>query len=89
MFLVVNLVTQAGLRLWITADLVSIGDSTLQYLVLLVAEAPTLLAELIAYVFPLKGYSGLRRTAYAACVNITSYTVGYFPLHWAVESLAR
>ena len=33
-FLAVNLVTQAGLHLWIAADLVSIGDSALQYLVL-------------------------------------------------------
>lgn len=60
-FLAVNLVTQAGLHLWIAADLVSIGDSALQYLVLLVAEVPILLVELIAYVFLLKEYSGLRR----------------------------
>lgn len=57
-FLAVNLVTQAGLHLWIAADLVSIGDSALQYLVLLVAEVPILLVELIAYVFLLKEYSG-------------------------------
>lgn len=88
-FLAVNLVTQAGLHLWIAADLVSIGDSALQYLVLLVAEVPILLVELIAYVFLLKEYSGLRRAAYAACANIASYAVGYLPLHWAVEFLAR
>ena len=87
--LAVNLVTQAGLHLWIAADLVSIGDSALQYLVLLVAEVPILLVELIAYVFLLKEYSGLRRAAYAACANIASYAVGYLPLHWAVEFLAR
>ena len=75
-FLAVNLVTQAGLHLWIAADLVSIGDSALQYLVLLVAEVPILLVELIAYVFLLKEYSGLRRAAYAACANIASYAVG-------------
>ena len=88
-FLAVNLVTQAGLHLWIAADLVSIGDSALQYLVLLVAEVPILLVELIAYVFLLKEHSGLRRAAYAACANIASYAVGYLPLHWAVEFLAR
>jgi len=88
-FLAVNLVTQAGLHLWIAADLVSIGDSALQYLVLLVAEVPILLVELIAYVFLLKEYSGLRRAAYAACANIASYAVGYLPLHWVVEFLAR
>ena len=88
-FLAVNLVTQAGLHLWIATDLVSIGDSALQYLVLLVAEVPILLVELIAYVFLLKEYSGLRRAAYAACANIASYAVGYLPLHWAVEFLAR
>lgn len=88
-FLAVNLVTQAGLHLWIAADLISIGDSALQYLVLLVAEVPILLVELITYVFLLKEYSGLRRAAYAACANIASYAVGYLPLHWAVEFLAR
>ena len=72
-FLAVNLVTQAGLHLWIAADLISIGDSALQYLVLLVAEVPILLVELITYVFLLKEYSGLRRAAYAACANIASY----------------
>ena len=88
-FLAVNLVTQAGLHLWIAADLISIGDSALQYMVLLVAEVPILLVELIAYVFLLKEYSGLRRAAYAACANIASYALGYLPLHWAVEFLAR
>ena len=88
-FLAVNLVTQAGLHLWIAADLISVGDSALQYLVLLVAEVPILLVELITYVFLLKEYSGLRRAAYAACANIASYAVGYLPLHWAVEFLAR
>ena len=56
---------------------------------LLVAEVPILLVELITYVFLLKEYSGLRRAAYAACANIASYAVGYLPLHWAVEFLAR
>ena len=88
-FLMVNLVTQAGLHLWIAADLVSIGDSALQYLVLLVAEVPILLVELAAYVFLLKEHSRLRRAAYAACANIASYALGYLPLHWAVEYLAR
>ena len=27
--------------------------------------------------------------AYAACANIASYALGYFPLHWAVEFLSR
>ena len=88
-FLIVNLVTQAGLHLWIATDLVSIGDSALQYLVLLVAEVPILLVELAAYVFLLKEHSRLRRAAYAACANIASYALGYLPLHWAVEYLAR
>ena len=88
-FLIVNLVTQAGLHLWIEADLVSIGDSALQYLVLLVAEVPILVVELAAYVFLLKEHSKLRRAAYAACANVASYALGYFPLHWAVEFLSR
>ena len=88
-FLIVNLVTQAGLHLWIAADLVSIGDSALQYMVLLVAEVPILAVELAAYVFLLQEHSRLRRAAYAACANIASYALGYFPLHWAVEYLAR
>ena len=88
-FLIVNLVTQAGLHLWIAADLVSIGDSALQYLVLLVAEVPILVVELAAYVFLLKEHSKLRRAAYAACANVASYALGYFPLHWAVEFLSR
>ena len=58
-------------------------------MVLLVAEVPILLVELIAYVFLLKEYSKPRRAAYAACANVASYALGYFPLHWAVEFLAR
>ena len=88
-FLIVNLVTQAGLHLWIATDLVSIGDSALQYLVLLVAEVPILLVELAVYVFQLKEHNRLRRAAYAACANIASYALGYLPLHWAVEFLSR
>lgn len=88
-FLIVNLVTQAGLHLWIAADLVSIGDSALQYMVLLVAEVPILFLELAVYVFQLKEHSRLRRAAYAACANIASYALGYLPLHWAVEFLSR
>ena len=88
-FLIVNLVTQAGLHLWIAADLVSIGDSALQYMVLLVAEVPILAVELAAYVFLLQEHSRLRRAAYAACANAASYALGYFPLHWAVEFLSR
>ena len=88
-FLIVNLVTQAGLHLWIAADLVSIGDSALQHMVLLVAEVPILAVELAAYVFLLQEHSRLRRAAYAACANIASYALGYFPLHWAVEFLSR
>ena len=48
-----------------------------------------MLVEVIAYVFLLKECSGRRRAAYAACANIASYAVGYLPLHWAVEFLAR
>ena len=88
-FLIVNLVTQAGLHLWIATDLVSIGDSALQYLVLLVTEVPILLVELAVYVFQLKEHSRLRRAAYAACANVASYALGYLPLHWAVEFLSR
>ena len=87
-FLLVNLVTQAGLHLWIAADLVTAGSPPLYYLVLLVAEIPILLAELAAYVFLLREHTRLRRAAYAACANIASYAVGYLPLHWAVEFLA-
>ena len=38
---------------------------------------------------PAEGVQRLRRAAYAACANIASYAVGYLPLHWAVEFLAR
>ena len=88
-FLIVNLVTQAGLHLWVAENLVVNGSSALQYLVLLVAEVPILVVELAAYVFLLKEHSRLRRAAYAACANVASYALGYFPLHWAVEFLSR
>ena len=88
-FLIVNLVTQAGLHLWVAENLVVNGSSAFQYLVLLVAEVPILFLELAVYVFLLKEHSRLRRAAYAACANIASYAVGYLPLHWAVEFLAR
>ena len=39
--------------------------------------------------FLLKEHSKLRRAAYAACANVASYALGYFPLHWAVEFLSR
>ena len=88
-FLIVNLVTQAGLHLWVAENLVVNGSSAFQYLVLLVAEVPILVVELAAYVFLLKEHSKLRRAAYAACANVASYALGYFPLHWAVEFLSR
>ena len=88
-FLIVNLVTQAGLHLWVAENLVVNGSSAFQYLVLLVAEVPILFLELAVYVFLLKEHSRFRRAAYAACANIASYALGYFPLHWAVEFLSR
>ena len=87
-FLLVNLVTQAGLHLWIAADLVTAGSHPLYYLVLLVAEIPILLAELAAYVFLLQEHTRARRALYALCANAASYAVGYLPLHLAVEWLA-
>ena len=88
-FLIVNLVTKAGLHLWVAENLVVNGSSAFQYLVLLVAEVPILFLELAVYVFLLKEHSRLRRAAYAACANVASYALGYFPLHWAVEFLSR
>ena len=87
-FLLVNLVTQAGLHLWIAGDLIAAGSHPLYYLVLLVAEIPILLAELAAYVFLLREHTRLRRALYALCANAASYAVGYLPLHLAVEWLA-
>ena len=88
-FLLVNLVTQAGLHLWIAGDLVTAGSHPLYYLILLVAEIPILLAELAAYVFLLQEHTRARRALYALCANAASYALGYFPLHWAVEFLSR
>mgnify|MGYP006066660011 FL=1 len=88
-FLVVNLVTQAGLHLWIGSGAMAAGSHPLYYLVLIVAEVPILLVELVVYVFLLQEHSRLRRAAYAACANVASYALGYFPLHWAVEFLSR
>ena len=87
-FLLVNLVTQAGLHLWIAGDLIAAGSHPLYYLVLLVAEIPILLAELAAYVFLLQEHTRARRALYALCANAASYAVGYLPLHLAVEWLA-
>ena len=87
-FLLVNLVTQAGLHLWIAGDLVTAGSHPLYYLILLVAEIPILLAELAAYVFLLQEHTRARRALYALCANAASYAVGYLPLHLAVEWLA-
>ena len=88
-FLVVNLVTQAGLHLWIGSGAMAAGSHPLYYLVLIVAEVPILLVELVVYVFLLQEHSRLRRAAYAACANVASYALGYLPLHWAVEFLSR
>lgn len=88
-FLLVNLVTQAGLHLWIGANLVSVGSHPLYYLVLVVAEVPILLAELMAYLFLLKEHGKGRRAAYAVCANLASYAAGYLPLHWMAQFLAR
>ena len=88
-FLAVNLVTQAGLHLWIGSGAMAAGSHPLYYLVLIVAEVPILLVELVVYVFLLQEHSRLRRAAYAACANVASYALGYLPLHWAVEFLSR
>ena len=71
-FLLVNLVTQAGLHLWIGTSLVSVGSHPLYYLVLVVAEVPILLVELAAYLFLLKEHGKGRRAAYAVCANLAS-----------------
>ena len=88
-FLAVNLVTQAGLHLWVGSGAMAAGAHPLWYLLLIVAEIPILLVELAVYVFLLKEHGKLRRAAYAACANIASYAAGYLPLHWAVEFLSR
>ena len=88
-FLIVNLATQAGLHLWIGSGAMAAGAHPLYYLVLIVAEVPILLVELAVYVFLLQEHGRLRRAAYAACANIASYALGYFPLHWAVEFLSH
>lgn len=88
-FLIVNLVTQTGLHLWAAEYLVVNGSSAFQYMALLMVELPILVVELVVYVFLLKEHSRLRRAAYAACANVASYAVGYFPLHWTVEFLSR
>ena len=88
-FLLVNLVTQAGLHLWIGTSLVSVGSHPLYYLVLVVAEVPILLVELAAYLFLLKEHGKGRRAAYAVCANLASYAAGYLPLHWMVQFLAQ
>lgn len=88
-FLFINLVTQAGLHLWIGTDLVSAGSHPMYYLVLVVAEIPILLVELIAYLFLLGEYGKGRRAAYAVCANLASYAAGYLPLHRMMEFLAQ
>lgn len=88
-FLLVNLLTQVGLHLWIGANLVIAGSHPLHYLVLVVAEVPILLVELLAYVFLLKEHGKGRRAAYAVCANLASYAAGYLPLHWMVQFLTH
>ena len=69
-FLVVNLVTQAGLHLWIGSGAMAAGSHPLYYLVLIVAEVPILLVELVVYVFLLQEHSRLRRAAYPPSANL-------------------
>ena len=88
-FLIVNLATQAGLHLWIGSGAMAAGSHPLYYLILLVAEVPILLVEMLAYMFLLKEHGKGRRALYALCANAASYAAGYLPLHWAVEFLAR
>ena len=88
-FLLTNLATQAGLHLWIGSGAMAAGSHPLYYLVLIVAEVPILLVEMLAYMFLLKEHGKARRGLYALCANAASYALGYFPLHWAVEFLSR
>ena len=88
-FLIVNLATQAGLHLWIGSGAMAAGSHPLYYLVLIVAEVPILLVEMLAYMFLLKEHGKARRALYALCANAASYALGYFPLHWAVDFLSR
>ena len=88
-FLIVNLATQAGLHLWIGSGAMAAGSHLLYYLVLIVAEVPILLVEMLAYMFLLKEHGKGRRALYALCANAASYALGYFPLHWAVDFLSR
>ena len=87
-FLLTNLATQAGLHLWIGSGAMAAGSHPLYYLLLMVAEVPILLVELLVYVFLLKEHGKGRRALYALCANAASYMVGFFPLHLVVRALA-
>ena len=86
-FLLTNLATQAGLHLWIGSGAMAAGSHPLYYLLLMVAEAPILLVELLVYVFLLKEHGRGRRALYALCANAASYAAGFLPLHLAVQFL--
>ena len=88
-FLFTNLATQLFLHLWVgTGGILAAGVHPLWYAVLLIAEVPILLAELLVYLFLLKEHGRGRRALYALCANVASYAVGFFPLHLAVRALA-
>lgn len=86
-FLLTNLATQAGLHLWIGSGAMAAGSHPLYYLLLMVAEVPILLVELLVYVFLLKEHGKGRRALYALCANAASYAAGFLPLHLAVQFL--
>ena len=88
-FLLANLATQLFLHLWVgSGGILAAGLHPLWYTVLLIAEVPILLAELLVYVFLLKEHGKGRRALYALCANAASYIVGFFPLHFVVDILA-
>ena len=86
-FLLTNLATQAGLHLWIGSGAMAAGSHPLYYLLLMVAEVPILLVELLVYIFLLKEHGKGRRALYALCANVASYAAGFLPLHLAVQFL--
>ena len=87
-FLLVNLVTQAGLHLVMGSSFISLSGHFASYLLLMVpAELVIFIAEAAAYARLLRGGTAGRRVGYALAANFISMAVGFFPLRLGISIL--
>ena len=83
-FLLTNVVTQLGLHLFCSNQIVSSAQGQFAYYLMLMTlpELIILVVETAVYLSCLREHSMGRRAGYGVCANLASFLIGFLPLHW-------